>query len=170
MCELSAELSNDNDDDDDTIMAIKAVSPLFQLSFDNCKQTSSQICQCILFLPLLLPFLWMANWPRWIEDDCVDSKAMLSAYLWYCGSRSDGVLSNDDGATITLLPMIVHNTSGPEPLVPTGVTLLRCTTQGCQRCAQMRGGYKFRWYYQGWYAKYVDMSRPGAWTLRQHWF
>ena len=109
----------------------------------------------------------MANWPRWIEDDSVDSRAMLSAYHEYCCNRSNGVVSDDDGATITLLPMIVHKSADLDPLVPTGVTLEKCTTQGCRRCAQLCGGYKFRWYYHAWYAKYVKLSRPGAWTLRQ---
>ena len=107
----------------------------------------------------------MANGPEWIDNDRVDSTAMRLAYLEYCSNRTNDVLANDDAAQITLLPMIVHKSADPQPIEPTSVVLVECTTEGCQRCAQLRGGYEFHWYYHRWYAKYKELSWPGAWRL-----
>ena len=102
----------------------------------------------------------MANLPRWIDDDRVDSQAMLSAYMGYLGDT--GVENKEQ---LDKLPMVVHKSMFPEPVAPSGVQVVKCTTEDCQRCAQRRGGYKFRWFSLAWYDRYLGMARPGAWTL-----
>ena len=101
----------------------------------------------------------MADWPRWIDDETVDSSAMFIAYIdWF---RSECL----SGREPELLPERRHlpyqvwvDSSGVDlPWIP-------CQTVACNRCRIGRGGYKFRWYSQKWQEVYMHHKRPGSWV------
>ena len=107
----------------------------------------------------------MASWPRWVNDDTVDSTAMLEAYLY---TRRQ--LSEEEQELLWLASEnhldgwmgVVSN------VTPPGIVEEACRegpVGGCARCTARRGGYKFRWYDQRWYARYVQHRRDGAWVM-----
>ena len=49
----------------------------------------------------------------------------------------------------------------PEPAYP--VPMIPCTTAGCRRCVDRRGGYQFRWYSRHWEEVYRRTRRPDSW-------
>ena len=110
----------------------------------------------------------MAHYPRWIEEDTVDTVAMYMAYLAYrqhCSPREQ--------AALDALTIVQHKASVAKELFPivndlTQIGPLRhtqCTLEKCPRCMGGRGGYQFRWYDSRWYAEYVRTKRPYAWVL-----
>ena len=103
----------------------------------------------------------MADLPRWIDDETVDSSAMCVGYIdWVRGERSNG-------RGPELLPEILHT---PYLLVDnaSGVNLpwLPCAKVACGRCMAGKGGYQFRWYSHKWHEVYMTHRRPGAWVAR----
>ena len=108
----------------------------------------------------------MAHFPRWINHPEVDSSAMVAAHTtWY----------QQQPVAPTPLPMIDHRSPSsiliqgrqiaPQRIPTPGTYSVPCAQEDCVRCLSGRGGYQFRWYSQLWYARYVDLARPGAWTL-----
>jgi hypothetical protein len=98
----------------------------------------------------------MAMPPIWIESNKVDSRAMLSAYL-YRVQPSD--------IHYGYLKMVSHKMidCGGTRLTPPAVREEECSAPECQRCREGRGGYQFRWYSPLWEEVYVRLARPGAW-------
>ena len=99
----------------------------------------------------------MGDLLRWIDDETVDSAAMLSAYLWHLSRIRNGIVGP--------LPIVLHRQDVDEFEMPQpeGTVSKSCTKLGCARCKFGRGGYVFRWYHKAWFSKYVSMVRPGAW-------
>ena len=96
----------------------------------------------------------MAHFPRWINYPEVDSSAMVAAHTtWY----------QQQLVAPAPLPLIEHRS--PSSILTPGTYSVPCAQEDCVRCLSGRGGYQFRWYSQTWYAHYVDLARPGAWTL-----
>ena len=102
----------------------------------------------------------MADWPRWIDDETVDSSAMCIAYITWVRSE------RKSGREPELLPEVKHFPANSFPCA-TGVNLpwIPCNTVLCSRCASGRGGYKFRWYSQKWHGVYMNYRRPGSWVM-----
>ena len=105
--------------------------------------------------------------PRWIDHPRVDSQAMLSAFLDYCGRCTEEAREQLDH-----LFMIVHT---QESTFVTGNKVIRpqkmsplptrpCEAQECERCRTNRGGYQFKWYHPRWKDVYIRLSRNKAWT------
>jgi hypothetical protein len=102
----------------------------------------------------------MADWPRWIDDETVDSSAMCIGYIQWV--RSERL----NGRETELLPEVKHlphqafvdNCSGVNlPWIP-------CGTVSCDRCTREAGGYKFRWYSHQWQERYMQLKRSGSWV------
>ena len=105
----------------------------------------------------------MAN-PRFIDRDDVDSAAMLGAAAH--SLHIDKQLWESIGVWGQLL-ISVHFAGPYEPddtTVPAGFYTVKCN-EGitCARCAEGRGGYKFRWFSPLWSTAYVAGAREGAW-------
>ena len=108
----------------------------------------------------------MADWPRWIEDEWVDSAAMLLAYYDYqtdCKSR--GVIPWWTG----FLTCVEHRDLGigqkvvPGPDDVTYTVSVECVSKKCWRCNTFYGGYQFRWYCAAWAQKYNENRHPDSW-------
>ena len=105
----------------------------------------------------------MADWPRWIENNTVDSSAMCIGYMeWVRIERSQGrepvLLPEIRHAPYgILMDFVVDNTSGVD------LPWRLCMTEGCERCTTRRGGYKFRWYSHLWQDTYMKFKRPDSW-------
>ena len=105
----------------------------------------------------------MADWPRWIDDETVDSSAMCIGYIqWVRSERSNG-------RETQLLPEVKHLPHGPFMNDCSGVNLpwIPCETVSCKRCMDGSGGYKFRWYSHNWQEMYMKHKRPGSWVMRK---
>ena len=48
--------------------------------------------------------------------------------------------------------------------MPSSIPERVCNDPGCVRCAELRGGYQFRWYSTLWKEAYIRMKKPGAWV------
>ncbi len=91
----------------------------------------------------------MADLPRWIRTDRVESKAMWKAYKqtvqkndpWY-GKLTMRICASDDPPK-----------SRPQ------VTMTPCAELDCYRCRHRLGGYTFKWYHNSWYQKYLDQAQ-----------
>ena len=95
--------------------------------------------------------------PKWIDNDRVDSGAMLSAYL--------GTVRPDD--ELYGLTLRVHHMKdyGIPILLPPAVTAVACTRPSCFRCRVHQGGYEFRWFHTSWKDAYLRArSCKDAWT------
>ena len=102
----------------------------------------------------------MADWPRWIDDETVDSSAMCIAYIeWVRSERLSG-------REPELLPEVRHFPQEAFTCL-SGVNLpwIPCKTLACNRCLGERGGYKFRWYSHKWQEMYMNYKRPGSWVV-----
>ncbi len=98
----------------------------------------------------------MADLPRWIDSDRVDSQAMYSAYL-------SQVRTTDPW--YGHLKMILHR--GPQADgTPSDVKIVQCQAENCKRCQIEQGGYQFRWYCVRWEAVYLRLKRrnPDVWV------
>jgi len=123
----------------------------------------------------------MANLPKWIENERLDSAAMYSAYLQYF--QNAPLAEQVKLGHLTFIehrwgePLRVSFTGEPLPVPPDTwsipgpytpcVTKIKCSNMFCSRCIAGRGGYQFRWYDKRWYDKYIQIMRPGAWTLTE---
>ena len=114
----------------------------------------------------LHPVLFMVL-PRWIEDPTCDSPAMLAAYIDYHTREEQ---NNGKVCSFTDLYMVVHRPDdAPSPAIERldhydYMSTRLCNVSGCQRCAEGRGGYMFRWYHPAWEEVYMQHRRPGAWA------
>ncbi len=114
----------------------------------------------------------MANFPRWIDDENVDSAAMLAVFHQYKGNTS-----GEGRDSLNQLWTIEHQSSpvvyiGSQAVMPTKVSppdLLErpCMQANCLRCENKSGGYQFRWYDERWYASYLCTARDGTWSLER---
>jgi hypothetical protein len=92
----------------------------------------------------------MADLPRWIDSDRVDSQAMYSAYF---------PQTKPTDPWFGHLKLILHR--GPQPDGRMyGVKIVQCQAENCSRCAEGKGGYQFRWYCVRWEAGYLRLKRP----------
>ena len=98
----------------------------------------------------------MADLPRWIRTDRVDSQAMFSAYI---------ATVKETDPWFGKLTMRIHACDGEiRPL--SSVTMISCVRMDCNRCRNRWGGYVFRWYRKSWYDKYLKMARRAdVWML-----
>lgn len=102
----------------------------------------------------------IAQGVRWVDDAQVDSQAMLSAYLWFKDVGPGSTCNRDVGP----LPLVVHRNLLPGLAVPApGTYEIPCADAHCNRCLSLKGGYQFRWFHHGWFDKYRELARPGAW-------
>ena len=111
----------------------------------------------------------MTHFPRWIDDDKVDSQAMFGAYLYYIRSEA----APEEQEDLRCLYSVVHAVRPsvviggrvlyPERDYPDEFIKVPCTTVGCARCSDLKGGYKSRWYDKRWGAGYIAGARAGAW-------
>ncbi len=100
---------------------------------------------------------------RWIDDETVDSQAMLSAYMhykWKTIGREKEMLD----ALWTIEHLFGQKTDFGQK-VWTGTVMKPCERLECCRCISGMGGYQFRRYDKRWYESYLRMRRCGAWTL-----
>ena len=104
----------------------------------------------------------MAALPRWIDNDTLDSAAMLSAYLgWAAGATKDEIKD-----TVPYLWLIEHRPASEAPVIGGFQMPMRlCATPACARCASGKGGYQFRWADSRWIASYEEMRRPGSYSF-----
>ena len=120
----------------------------------------------------------MANYPRWVDEERVDSAAMYSAYLQYQAWTCREVMFQDDTkekwapiwwghlrcihhrAILPAWAAALHIRTPSEP----GVKRVDCTQPRCQRCAEGKGGYQFRWYSPLWAKEYNIRRREGSWV------
>ena len=110
----------------------------------------------------------MAHWPRWIDNDGVDSQAMLGSYLNYVTELEQN--NRPMPWFYGLLWDVVHRERTTvwnymaERVDPPCLVLHRpCLAPHCARCEEGRGGYQFRWYSALWAANYNRIRRPGSW-------
>ena len=92
----------------------------------------------------------MADLPRWIPSNLVDSEAMLAAFLAYTARCSPEEMlaaaqlygiEHASPATINLFGVEIEPTPTPAP-----IPMRPCTGLGCRRCETRQGGYQFRWF------------------------
>ena len=111
----------------------------------------------------------MGDLPRWIDKADIDSSAMLGAFLGYANKASP-----EERRDLLLLPMVNHvppefmviagnKVMLPKAVQPAGMIAVQCSTEGCLRCREKKGGYKFRWVARRWLDGYVAAARPGTW-------
>ncbi len=99
----------------------------------------------------------MADLPRWIDDETVDSQAMLSAYMhyeWKTIGREKEMLDalwtiEHDFGQKTEIEKDTFFHFGQK--VWTGMVVKPCERLDCCRCISGTGGYQFRWYGTRWY-------------------
>ena len=108
----------------------------------------------------------MAHFPRWIDHPDVDSIAMMADYTtWHhrqlVAPAPLSVIEHRSPPSLLIEGRLVTPQKVPTP----GTYSVPCAQEGCVRCLSGRGGYQFRWFSMLWYAHYVDLARPGAWTL-----
>ena len=103
--------------------------------------------------------------PRWVDDDRVDSQAMLSAYMGWASQASDAEIRD----TVPHLYTVDH-----VPLVAPAVTIRGiampsrlCSAPSCARCLAQRGGYQFRWFDRRWMHTYEEVRRDGSLSFAQ---
>ena len=114
--------------------------------------------------------LQMADFPRWVDQEDVDSAAMYSAYLSYEHEMRKMYFVDTPAARPMWsghLFMINHRVSLPPrgfvcPDAP-NVPGRSCEREHCQRCLTGKGGYQFRWYSCYWGKFYNDRRRAGSW-------
>ena len=102
-----------------------------------------------------------ADWPEWIDNDTVDSMAMLGAFLATPGIKDEPYYGK--------LRMELHiDVEDVEPYPSPAYVYAPCSTpiEECNRCRDKRGGYKFRWYSKKWALKYMEIARkaPNGWV------
>ena len=110
----------------------------------------------------------MAHWPRWIDDDTVDSAVMLGAYVRYIAERDRvgdpvpacfGHLWTVEHRKVLSIWDVVATPVEP----PVALLHRQCNGVGCLRCQEGRGGFQFRWYCAAWAKYYNQQRRAGAW-------
>ena len=107
--------------------------------------------------------------PDWIQDDTVDSQAMLSAFIHYLGQCSEEekvvmqsrvyMISHAESEFVNVGGMILRPKKVPPP-----VPSKPCVERGCRRCQMKEGGFKFKWFANQWLEDYLDLKRPGPWV------
>ena len=94
--------------------------------------------------------------PQWIADPEVDSFAMLGVFMHYTSVEPAKAAEMD-------LTVFIHwsQLSGMNlaSMHPGFLTHVPCNGTGCERCAQGKGGYAFRWYHPAWREKYMALRR-----------
>ena len=111
----------------------------------------------------------MADWPRWIEDEWVDSAAMLLAYYDYqtdCESRGvipwwTGFLNTIEHRDLEIAGIAKKVVPGPDDVTYT--VSVECKVRNCWRCCLRRGGFQFHWYCTAWAQKYNENRHPDSW-------
>ena len=109
----------------------------------------------------------MADLPRWVPSQRVDSLAMLSGFLSYlgkCSAAEKEALSylyeveHRTRRTVNIygVELVPQQVSAPVPSIP-------CAEPTCERCLTQRGGYQFRWYSKLWEKNYRACRRQGSW-------
>ena len=113
----------------------------------------------------------MGDLPRWINNPKVDSTAMFFAWQDYARSLEKAG-NNEEVKKLCHLVQYDHvvrptllNIMATRIDPPPCPEILVCQTVGCRRCADGRGGYKFRWYDKRWYKGYLAKRREGSWRL-----
>ena len=91
---------------------------------------------------------------------------MMSAYLGWASAAPEAEFY----ATFPYLWLVDHQSAGA-PLAPPGVRDMAiptrpCVDPECQRCANLWGGYQFRWIDTRWLEQSEAIRRPGSWTSR----
>ena len=99
--------------------------------------------------------------PVWVDDEKLDSQAMLSAFLRYI----QGLPAVQRDGFISQVHIIEHCVTDKPLPTPGGIRAVACTDKDCKRCTQGWGGYQFRWYHPLWYHYYKDLCRPGSWHV-----
>ena len=98
----------------------------------------------------------MADLPRWIRTDRVDSVAMYSAY-------KDTVRETDPW--FGKLTMRIHAGEGQVRPVRR-VTVIPCVRVDCYLCNAKLGGYTFRWYHKSWRDRYLQYAtKADLWMI-----
>ena len=114
----------------------------------------------------------MADLPRWVDQDDVDSQAMLSAFIRY-HYETGLALKQKHGESYQpiwegQLSAIMHRDPPGiagvyKARMPMKIPQRPCQKAVCARCTQRRGGFVFRWYSPYWAKYYNFLRRPGAW-------
>ena len=110
----------------------------------------------------------MADFPRWVDREDVDSQAMYSAILNYQFVTKNAHFSDAAGwrpVWYGHLHMINHRANVSNLIRPdqTSVKNIDCKQRPCRRCDAGVGGYQFRWYSPLWAKWYNKTRREGAW-------
>ena len=117
----------------------------------------------------------MADLPRWVDLDNVDSQAMLNAFLRYINDARR-VLEKAMGPGLSWQPTfeghlwsIVHQDPpwmtfmGAQAVHLSNIPERPCTQRACSRC-NIKGGWQFKWFSPYWVKLYNEQRRPGSWT------
>jgi hypothetical protein len=95
--------------------------------------------------------------PFWIRNPGVDSRLMLSAFLWYLDRAGPSALCESSP-----LPMIMHRQQEGPFWTPPALHILQprvCIAPDCRRCRHGRGGYTFKWVHSCWLPQYLRLTR-----------
>lgn len=113
----------------------------------------------------------MADLPRWVDQDDVDSQAMLNAFVRYHYETSLALQEKHgvsyqpiwEGQLSAIMhrdhPCLAGMFKGGMPM---RIPMRPCQKLVCARCG-VRGGFVFRWYSPYWAKYYNFHRRPGAW-------
>ena len=113
----------------------------------------------------------MADLPRWVDQDDVDSTAMLNAFVRYHYETSVALQEKHgvsyqpiwEGQLWSIMhrdpPCVADLLKGPMPM---RIPQRPCQKPVCARCG-VRGGFVFRWYSPYWAKYYNELRRPGSW-------
>ena len=116
--------------------------------------------------------LCMADFPRWLDRQDVDSAAMYSAFLGYQLSMREkyphitGAYRPVWDGQLILIDHRKPDIEGvciPRDVAQGRVRIVDCRQQPCRRCEEKRGGYQFRWFCSCWAKFYNQVRREGAW-------
>ena len=106
--------------------------------------------------------------PRWIDNEKVDSRAMLSSYLQYITQCEE--LCEDHGRPMPKFHLKLWDVIHKELYIPDAVSLecplvshRPCEKSPCRRCDERVGGYQFKWYSAVWARTYNRLRRDGSW-------
>jgi len=108
----------------------------------------------------------MAHFPRWIDDETVDSTALYTAYLGVVTEVFQNRMDRPAWmSSQPSLPCEIHQGRVPRSAKQLNCVVVDvpCTTKNCQRCEKKLGGYKFRWYCADFENVYRQQAKAGAW-------